>query len=408
MLHAILAVSLIGGAFGYLKKSIGSVTYTTSTSALDGKRRQVARQKVTEVRNPNTVSQIMQRMKLAPAQRFFAAFEKAAGSVQNNPLSHSFEGYEYDTKNRMRFMQLALQGDPKAYIPKGYEGAAPGIYQISEGSLPNLPSGSTDSSDRVLCEVNEALTANHISVLTANGVELGDQITIVGLVSKVSGTYEAQFARVIVGVGNEWEFNGGIDLEGVSLTEQGINFANAAGDVACAAFILSRGTSSANAKRSTAIMTLAPDYESLMSPEAMQAAIDSYLNDITYNSLNSDWYLNQGSSQAFNGEVAALDVMVSNGAGLDADDRFLIGKQLTNGRIVTMNVFTTDGTESSQAYTVSDNGKVKAATYPTGGESVPITGAQVLAGITAAGYDAGATVKFSEAVAAQGGFTVES
>lgn len=403
-----MATSLVGGAFGMLRRSIGSVTYTTSTSALDGKRRQVARQKVTEVRNPNTVGQIMQRMKLAPAQSFYAAFEKAAGSVQNNPLSHSFEGYEYNAKNRMRFMQIALQGDPKAYVPKGYEGAAPGIYQVSEGSLPSMPSGSTESSETVLCQVGTDLTTANINNLSDLGVDLGDQITIVALAAKGTGSYEAQFARVIVGVGNQWELNGGADIEDVTLTADGIIFADAAGPVACAAFIVSRGVSTNNAKRSTAVMTIAPDFESLMSPEAMQAAIDSYLNNTTYNSLNSDWYLNQGSAQAFNGEVAALDVVVSNGAGLETDDRFLIGKQLSNGRIVTMNVFTTDGTESSQAYTVSDSGKVKAATYPTGGESVPITGAQVLAGITAAGYDAGTTVKFSEAVAVQGGFTVES
>lgn len=403
-----MATSLIGGAFGYLKKSIGSVTYTTSTSALDGKRRQVARQKVTEVRNPNTVAQIMQRMKLAPAQRFYAAFEKAAGSVQNNPLSHSFEGYEYDAKNRMRFMQLALQGDPKAYVPKGYEGAAPGIYQVSEGSLPSLPSGSTDSNNRVMCEVNVPMTTDNIAVLSVNGVTVGDQITLVGLVSKISGLYEAEFARIIVREGANWEFTGGSDLESVILTEEGINFEGAAGDVACAAFILSRGADTSSAKRSTAVMTIAPAFESLMSPEAMQAAIDSYLNNTTYNSLNSDWYLNQGTSQAYNGEIAAVDVIATNGAGLEIDDRFLIGKQLRNGRIVTMNVFTRDGQANSQAYLVSDTGVVSLATYPTGGESTPVTGAQVLAGITAAGLDAGTTVQFTEAIATQGGFTVNN
>lgn len=400
-----MATSLIGGAFGYLKKSIGSVTYTTSTSALDGKRRQVARQKVTEVRNPNTVGQILQRMKLAPAQRFYAAFEKAAGSVQNNPLSHSFEGYEYNAKNRARFMQLALQGDPKAYVPKGYEGAAPGIYQVSEGSLPSLPSGLAEEGGRTLCTVNSDLTANDVNYLADLGVELGDQITVVAMVSRVNGTYVAQFGRVIVGVGNKWELTGGSDIEDVALKASGIDFENAVGDVACAAFILSRGVSTNSAKRSIAVMTIAPDFESLISPEAMQAAIDSYLNNTTYNSLNSDWYLNQGTSQVYNGEVASVDVIANNGAGKEIDDRFLIGKQLSNGRIVTMNVFTSDGTESGQAYLVSDTGRVSLAVYPGGTEAVPVTGAQVLAGITAAGLDAGTTVLFSRAIAEQGGFT---
>lgn len=403
-----MATSLIGGAFGYLKKSIGSVTYTTSTSALDGKRRQVARQKVTEVRNPNTVGQILQRMKLAPAQRFYAAFEKAAGSVQNNPLSHSFEGYEYNAKNRARFMQLALQGDPKAYVPKGFEGAAPGVYQISEGSLPSLPSGVASDAGSVILDVGSGITASSIEALQAYGVEVGDQITIVALLPIAGGMYKAAFARCIVNNGNTFEYTNDPDevISNVAIYSDGINFGN--NSVACAAFIVSRGVSTNNAKRSTAIMTLAPDYESLMSPEAMQAAIDSYLNNTTYNSLNSDWYLNQGTSQVYNGEVAAVDVIATNGAGLEIDDRFLIGKQLRDGRIVTMNVFTSDGQASSQAYLVSDTGKVKLATYPTGGESVPVTGAQVLAGITAAGLDAGTAVLFSAAIAEQGGFTVES
>lgn len=400
-----MATSLIGGAFGYLRKSIGSVTYTTSTSALDGKRRQVARQKVTEVRNPNTVAQIMQRMKLAPAQKFYAAFEKAAGSVENNPLSHSFEGYEYNAKNRARFMQLALQGDPKAYVPKGYEGAAPGIYQVSEGSLLPLPGGNTSSQADAIFNVGSTISAANVESLKDYGVEVGDQITIVALISRTSGLYDAAFGRCIVGVGNSFEFTNDSDgdLSDLSLKADGIDFAG--GRVACAAFIVSRGVSTSNAKRSTAIMTIAEEFESLMSPEAMQAAIDSYLNDITYNSLNSDWYLNQGSTQAFNGEVAAVDVIANNGAGKEIDDRFLIGKQLRNGRIVTMNVFTSDGTESGQAYLVSDTGTVSRAFYPGEGEAVAVTGAQVIAGITAAGLDAGTTVQYSAAIAEQGGFT---
>lgn len=403
-----MATSLIGGAFGYLKRSIGSVTYTTSTSALDGKRRQVARQKVTEVRNPNTVGQILQRMKLAPAQRFYAAFEKTAGSVKNNPLSHSFEGYEYNAKNRARFMQLALQGDPKAYVPKGYAGAAPGIYQVSEGSLRSLPSGNVTGGTE-LCKVGNALTAANVAALSDAGAELGDQITVLAL-SASGGNYTARFARVIVGEGNAWDIDADTrdTISGVALMDEGIDFEDEAGSVACAAFVLSRGINTSSAKRSTAIMTLAPEFESLMSPEAMQAAIDSYLSDTTYNSLNSDWYLNQGSSQAFNGEVDAVDVIATNGAGLEIDDRFLIGKQLKNGRIVTMNVFTSDGQANGQAYLVSDEGKVKLAAYPTGGESVPVTGAQVLAGITAAGLDAGVTFKFSEAIATQGGYTMDN
>lgn len=326
-----MAQSNVGGAFGFLRKSIGSIVYSTSTASLSGEKKQVARSKPTSVRNPRTISQIVQRMKVGPAQLFYAAFEKSAGSVENNPLSHSWQGVPYGPKSRTKFLQLAMTGEPKAYVPKGINFPVPGVYQVSQGSLPSLPSGISAEED-VLCTVNNSLSSAEVNKLLALGAQAGDQITCMALVDD-NGTYTAEVWRVIIGVGNNWEaLNGATGAEELVLNSDGIGFdGGTVKPVACAAFILSRGTSSATAKRSTAFMTVAPEYASLMSPEAYNAAIDSYLTGTLYNSLNSDWYLNQGGTQAFNGEIFTLAVPAPNDDSTLFD--IMLGRRLNGGSL---------------------------------------------------------------------------
>ena len=358
-----MATSNTGGAFGFLRKSIGGVVYSVSTASIKGIKKQVARQKPTSVRNPKTISQIVQRMKVVPAQLFYQAFEKAAGSVENNPLSHSFQGIAYGNKNKLRFMQLAMQGDPKAYVPKGINFPVPGVYQVSEGSLPNMPSGVLTGNSDLIVTVGDGFEAEGIEVLTELGAQAGDQLTIVALIDNGNGAYDAAFARAIVGLGNQFERVGdpNLALDDIALHRDGINFSE--GNVACAAFILSRGTSSSTAKRSTAFMTIAPDYMSLMSPEAYDAAVDSYITGVAYNSLNSDWYLNQGTTQAFNGQVYSQQLTLAAGEGVDEfTGTFLLGRSVQGSGIRNV-IFTSDGTSAGTAYALINGEWTTAAAY---------------------------------------------
>ena len=360
-----MAVSNTGGAFGFLRRSIGGVVYSVSTASIKGTKKQVARQKPTSVRNPKTISQIVQRMKVVPAQLFYQAFEKAAGSVENNPLSHSFQGVAYGNKNKLRFMQLAMQGDPKAYVPKGINFPTPGVYQVSEGSLPSLPSGNSTGETDLLFSIGDNLEAGWVEQLNGLGIQTGDQITVMALIEKESGKYEAAFTRVIVGVGNRWDMTNvlGSGLEVLDWYEDGPLLP---GDgVACIAAIVSRGTSSATAKRSTAFMQLAHGYANLMSPEAYDAALDSYISGVTYNSLNSDWYLNQGTIQAFNGQVYAQELTLAAGEGVDEfTGTFLLGRQVQGGGIRNV-IFTSDGTSAGTAYALINGEWTTAAPYTT-------------------------------------------
>ena len=360
-----MATSNTGGAFGFLRKSIGGVVYSVSTASIKGIKKQVARLKPSSVRNPRTISQIVQRMKVVPAQLFYQAFEKAAGSVENNPLSHSFQGIAYGNKNKLRFMQLAMQGDPKAYVPKGINFAVPGVYQVSEGSLPSLPSGNNAGNGNKIFSVGAPLAANDVAQLQALGLETGDQVTVLALIAKENGSYDAAFSRVIVGVGNEWIATNDPEgiMEDLVLWTDGINFSQS--NVACAAFIVSRGTSSATAKRSTAFMTISYDYANLMSPQAYDAAVDSYITGVSYNSLNSEWYLNQGTSQAFNGQVYSQQLTLAAGEGVDEfTGTFLLGRQVQGAGMRNV-IFTSDGTSAGTAYALINGEWTTAAAYTT-------------------------------------------
>lgn len=358
-----MAQSNVGGVFGFLRKSVGSIVYSTSTASLSGVKKQVARSKPTSVRNPRTISQIVQRMKVGPAQLFYAAFEKAAGSVENNPLSHSWQGVPYGPKSRTKFLQLAMTGDPKAYVPKGINFPVPGVYQVSQGSLLNLPSGATSDTEGSLLITDTSINLAMLNALLAMGVQSGDQVTLMCLIDN-EGKYEARIARIIVGLDNSWSWaNGAEPIEDLMLHPNGINFENADVNVACAAFILSRGTSSATAKRSTAFMTINPDYANLMSPEAYDAAVNSYIEGVSYNSLNSDWYLNQGSNQAFNGQVYAQQLTLAQGDGVDEfTGTFLLGRQIEGSNMRNV-IFTSDGTANGTAYALINGEWTTAAAY---------------------------------------------
>lgn len=330
-----MATSLTGGAFGFLRKSIGSVTYRTSTAALDGKKRQVASLKPTTIKNPKTVAQIMQRMKMAPAANFFLALSEI--------LDHSWEGVPYGAKSRLEFMRRAMKNDPAVYVPYGYKSVAPGEYEISAGSLPSLPwrnatLNAAPESGSAYISTSEELSANHVEKLKAAGINEGDQITFVALIAN-NGQYDTILSRIIVGVGNNWESPTDDDAivydEGTFLSIP---------NVAAFAFIVSRGKEASTAKRSNEKMLLVGEYKNLLSLEAMNAAIASYQTQTAYNSLNSDWYLNQGSSQPFNGRIVAGNVVVTPTGGKSTVVTAAIAQQVVNGQIQ-QKLFTVDGSQ---------------------------------------------------------------
>lgn len=404
----LLATSPIFGAFGPLRKSIGSVTYSTLATARDGKRKQVARQKPTSVRNPNSVAQILQRMKLAPAQRFYDAFEKV---VAKGIMSHSWEGVGYGNASRQEFMSRAMKNEAAIFVPKGYNAFAPGEYEVSAGSLPtwnwrnDLGTGETPPADDLL-DMNSEMTEAAVQKLLGFGYQLGDQITIIGATEN-NGLYNPFAMRVIIGVGNRFELSGAIPAE-LSVTTNGVSY-DENSVPAAVAVIVSRGQNS-NAKRSSAQMLLLGEYKNLISGEAMNAAIASYESGEAVTSLGSDWYLNNTplTGQAVAGTVKLLSVTLKREEGktkTKMTKKIAVIERVSNGQIGYL-VLSDGGTGDNDVFSPApDTGKLTALSWEGGTavKAVEVARAIVDAGLNSLGYE-----NMTDDIASQGGFKLLS
>lgn len=395
-----MARSKVGGAFGFLRGSIGSVTYTTK-KAKSGKTEQIARQKAQSVTNPQTTAQIMQRMKLGPAQRFYDAYENV---VAKGILSHAFEAIPYGTASRQHFISLAMKEEAAVYVPKGVDFFVPGEYVVSEGSLQSISyfnqlTAEEAAQNELLVNFNDtALTAEAVEAFVGEGYEQGMQLTLIGAKVTTAGRYEPFATRILMSVGNKAD--NPIDVQ---LYDHG---AVVVGDntIAAIAIIVSKGSQESSDFRSTQKMKFVNGFESLKSVEALEAAIRSYQENETYNSLNSEWYLNQDNGQAFNGRVTEMHVAWPDAERGDVDNEFCVGLQ-TNGNYIDLTIFTSDGTEEGQVYTVSGTNELVPCTYDDG--ITPVTGAAMRSALIAEGW--GGQIYFKQitaAIAAQGGFTL--
>lgn len=359
-----MAKSKVGGVFGMLSGKVGSAVYRTTNAALDGGTTQVVAQKPTSVKNPNTVSQIIQRMKVGPAQKFYDAFEKV---VENGIMSHSWEGVPYGNKSRLRFLQLAMSGDVKAYAPKGYTGVTPGVYQVSEGSLPEVKVTETDVLPSVesiisLGTDSAPISATAVSRLLAAGLQLGDQVTCVATVYNSStGKHEAVVASLIVNEGAIAEYSGNNSIEYeavVAIGEDGkLYFSDPTNLVSSFAVIISRGRLSSNAKRSNATMQLTQAYAGLMSAEAFQAAIDSYITGVGVNDLNSTWYLNQngGATQAVDAQIVGIrfdGIKLGDGEQAETFSETIMAMRRLVGNQLSYFYLTSDGTATGKVMSI--------------------------------------------------------
>lgn len=385
-----MARSKIGGAFGMLRGSIGSVTYSTKKTT-SGKTEQIARQKAQSVTNPNTTAQIMQRMKLGPALRFFDAFEQV---VAKGILSHSFEAIPYGNASRTHFISLAMKEEAAVYVPKGVDFFVPGEYVVSEGSLTpisyfNQLTEQEAAQNNLIVNFNdEPLTAENVETFVGEGYEQGMQLTLIGAKAVAGGKYEPFATRLTMLEGH------GVDEPiNVQLYDQGVVVV---GDdtIAAIAVIVSKGSQESNDFRSTQKMKFVNGYDSLKSLDALEAAIASYQEGYTYNSLNSNWYLNLDNGQAFNGRVELAKCSFEHEEASWKRDN-VVGLQV-NGNEIKVTVFTTDGTGNGDIYVVDP-------TDSSGRRIEPRTGDK---GSYIVDPSPVVFAKMTPQIAAQGGFTL--
>lgn len=152
--------------FGLRKGSTKSLTF----SVLDGQ--QITKDRVVNVKNPQTAAQANQRYKLASLCN--------AWRMLSGICDHSYEGVAYGNKSRQKFMSLNLTGVDVIPVPKGSSVAIPYNLCISKGSLfnPLLGNSSPDVPITGLVE-GQGVTEAWVNavLLTFPDLKRGDQIT---------------------------------------------------------------------------------------------------------------------------------------------------------------------------------------------------------------------------------------
>lgn len=155
--------------FGLRRGSTKSLTF----QVIDGM--QITKDRVTEVRNPRTEKQRIQRVIMNTALRAYSSMQEI--------VNHSYEGIPYGGKTQQAFIaenirevrnRLAAQGDnykyEKSFTPIGQSFVAPNAYVISKGSLPQV-------SYSIENGLHVPAGATYADVIAAVKAQPGDQLT---------------------------------------------------------------------------------------------------------------------------------------------------------------------------------------------------------------------------------------
>ena len=304
-----MARSKQGGVFGFLRGKVGSMSYSVKTAkrSSTGKTEQVVRALPEQVSNPQTASQAMQRMKLAPAQRFYKAFSELLGNA--------FQGVEYGEKSRQYFLSKALSAEGP-YIQKSVDRFIPAAYQFSEGSLPSVGIMPFNAGDTVITleATTDAAEVTPEVLAAALRVSLDTQITV-AVCNNVNGLFVPSYIPfsdrlkiqdLPAGTLNKTA-DGNITISPAALS------LNAEGIVA-ACVVLSRQDVGGTWLRSTQEMIINEELrQSLYSTAALEAAIYSYQDtEGAANAINNEWYYNLGMAQPWGGKLIINQVDYEN------------------------------------------------------------------------------------------------
>lgn len=328
-----------GGVYGYLRGRVGSVSYSilNASRSKSGKKEQIVRALPDQVANPQTAGQVMQRMKLAPAQKFYNAFSEL--------LSNAFEGVEYGEASRRYFMSLAMAQDGP-YVQKGVDRFIPAQYPFSRGSIPAIGiqefEGGAANTVITLAVTTEEATVTNELLASLLGVTSDYQITV-AVVNNVNGVFIPSY----IGFDDRLKI---ADLPEGALSKDAENHVTIspaalgldASNMVAQVVVLSVQDASGNWLRSEQDMVISNQLvESLYGTLALEAAIYSYqTSNGAQNTINSQWYYNLGLAQAFPGKLTttyfAADVDESHGYGTLTG---IVGVKQLNG-VIKYTIFT--------------------------------------------------------------------
>ena len=181
------------GFFGLRKGSTKSLTFST----LDGK--QITKDRVYDVKNPRTESQMRQRMLMTTVG--------AAYKMLKSIADHSFEGYssgmqcmrQFNSRNLNRFKQAAAAKGSIAFNEYKDGDINPLPFILASGSLPGfIFSFDGESKLQIVGEKENADFATAEGIYAALGVQRNDLITfctVIGEGSTSNGVYTYKAER---------------------------------------------------------------------------------------------------------------------------------------------------------------------------------------------------------------------
>lgn len=181
------------GFFGLRKGSTKSLTF----SVLDGK--QITKDRVYDVKNPRTESQMRQRMLMTTVGAAFKTLKSIA--------DHSFEGYssgmqcmrQFNSRNLNRFKQAAAAKGSVAFNKYKDGDINPLPFILASGSLPGFSFKFDATSNlEIVGEKEEADFTTAEGIYAALGVQRNDLITfctVIGEGTTLNGVYSYKAER---------------------------------------------------------------------------------------------------------------------------------------------------------------------------------------------------------------------
>lgn len=181
------------GFFGLRKGSTKSLTF----SVLDGK--QITKDRVYDVKNPRTESQMRQRMLMTTIGAAFKTLKSIA--------DHSFEGYssgmqcmrQFNSRNLNRFKQAAAAKGSVAFNKYKDGDINPLPFILASGSLPGFSFKFDETSNlEIVGEKEDADFTTAEGIYAALGVQRNDLITfctVIGEGTTTSGVYSYKAER---------------------------------------------------------------------------------------------------------------------------------------------------------------------------------------------------------------------
>lgn len=299
---------LYHGALGRVKGSVGNTTYRRIYGVSNAS---AVYDKVLEVANPRTGNQILQRAKMAPAQKFYEAFKSV--------LDHSRQGLQAGEITRRAFMSDAMKmRHTWPFVTKGFEGLVAGQYPVSKGTMPEILvsefftlSGEMSEAAVVFDLASDLVGENAVDVISANllsknpeRLQDGDELTFLFIATDDYTGNEAYPIVISFVLDNnstevvQAEFgaqNGALKVVPTTIDPEGM-------DIVAAACIHSRKVGDSWVYSRCTMSTLFDYWIEWQDAAAYNAMMQSY-GAAGYNSANSTKILKQATNQPFNGSI---------------------------------------------------------------------------------------------------------